>query len=277
MGRLIDLTGQRFGRLTVIGRKEGAVIQGSTARVFWNCKCDCGNFCSINGYCLRSGVTKSCGCLFNEAVTAHGDSGTRLYRVWGSMKARCLNPKSKAYRWYGGKGVSVCTEWMEYPVFREWALSNGYSVNLTIDRIDPSGNYCPENCRWITRSENSKRTAVNFLSVNGETRSVQEWQRLLGTSKMTIRHWIDRHGEEYAITRIDAILNPEKYTKEERDNLGIGKDVRKEITINGETLSYSAWSKRIGMCHQIVSFWVDRHGENYAISRIRSALMAGSK
>lgn len=272
MGRLIDLTGQRFGRLTVIGRKEGAVIQGGTAHVFWDCACDCGARCYVNGYCLRHGITKSCGCLFTEAVTVHGESDTGLYRTWGSMKARCLNPKSRGYRWYGEKGISVCTEWMEYPAFSEWAMSNGYSSNLTIDRIDPSGNYCPENCRWITRSENSKRTAVNFLSVNGETKSVQEWQRLLGTSKMTIRHWIDRRGEEYATTRIGATLSPKEYTKEERDALGIGKDVRREITINGETLSYSAWSKRIGMCHQTVSSWVDKRGESYAISRIQSAL-----
>lgn len=272
MGALIDLTGKKFGRLTVIERSVGKVKSGKQAKVFWSCICECGNYCDVDGYRLRAGITNSCGCLFTDTITKHGDSNEHLYKVWSAMKDRCNNQNCKHYKYYGGKGIRVCDEWGDYSIFKKWALSSGYYQSMTIDRIDPSKDYCPENCRWISKSENSKRTAKNLLTVNGITKSYTEWERHIGMGKMSIEHWVERHGEQYAIRRIDATINPEKYGEKEISELGINKNKRKYVTINGGTLSFSAWAKKIGKSHSAVRYWVEKHGEEYAIQRILSSL-----
>ena len=154
--KLKDLTGNRFGRLTVIGRKEphGKIVE-------WDCKCDCGNEVVVRGNNLTSGNTKSCGCLATEnrsrigsANTTHGGTHTRLFSIWLAMKSRCYRPHDKGYVWYGGRGITVCDEWKDdFQAFRDWAMANGYEDHLTIDRIDVDGNYEPSNCRWATWSE----------------------------------------------------------------------------------------------------------------------------
>lgn len=271
MGSLIDLTGKRFGRLTVIGRSKAS----SNKRVFWDCVCDCGKFHSVDGWNLRNGNVQSCGCLHKSIVTKHGDYLTNLYRVWRSMKGRCSNPNCSGFRFYGGKGISVCDEWLEYPAFKKWAFESGYKKGLTIDRIDSGGDYCPENCRWITQMENAKRTARNMLTVDGVTKSYIDWEESIGMGKMSIEHWVERHGEEYAIRRIDATLHPENYTKEEIAGLGIHKNRRKYISINGETLSLSAWANKIGVSHQTVLRWEKNYGNDYVVQKIMEYLEAG--
>lgn len=154
MGKpLIDLTGLRYGRLTVIARAAG----NKRGHALWMCKCDCGNECVVQSQNLRRGITKSCGCYASDmraiANTIHGGYGTRLYRIWKGVLSRCRNESSTDYKWYGAKGVTVCEEWSEYVNFRDWAISNGYKDDLTIDRIDPFGNYEPSNCRWATIKE----------------------------------------------------------------------------------------------------------------------------
>ena len=152
----IDLTGERFGKLTVI-KEAGSHSQHIT----WLCKCDCGNETIVQGYNLKNGNSKSCGCLNRELSAErtrnrakhHGD-GTRLYRIWIGMKSRCQNPGMSNYKYYGARGISICKEWEhDFAAFRTWALSHGYSGNLTIDRVNNEGDYCPENCRWATAKE----------------------------------------------------------------------------------------------------------------------------
>lgn len=155
MSKLIDLTGQKFGRLTVL-KQASRRPQSNT--IYWECRCDCGVVRVVAGQKLREGKTKSCGCLARELTSArvkiHGGVGTRLYRIWCGVKERCANQNHRDYQYYGGKGISVCDEWLNFKNFQEWAMANGYDKNAdymecTIDRKDYSGNYCPENCRFV--------------------------------------------------------------------------------------------------------------------------------
>ena len=145
---LIDLTGQRFGRLEVLK------YSGNSR---WECKCDCGKIVYPKGGNLRKGDISSCGCLrkdvaYNNHIT-HGETKSRLYRIWKLMRRRCNNINDVSYPLYGGRGISVCEEWSQYEPFKLWALSDGYSEELSIDRIEPNGNYEPANCRWATAKE----------------------------------------------------------------------------------------------------------------------------
>lgn len=178
--------GTKFGRLTVV--KE--ITERGYSRYFL-CKCDCGNEKTVRMDHLRHGEIMSCGCLLKEKARMinfkHGLSSTpshrdKLYKTWDSMKSRCYNPHDKSYLRYGGRGIKICDEWKtNYILFRTWALENGYSKELTIDRIDVNGNYEPDNCRWVdlTVQANNKRNNV-FITYNNETHTLAEWARITG-------------------------------------------------------------------------------------------------
>ena len=171
----------------------------------WKCQCDCGNIKIINGINLRNGDTKSCGCLHSETVAhqmqTHGFNKhytrERLYGVWGGMLTRTRNPKAENYAYYGGRGIKVCDEWHDYAIFREWALTHGYQPNAkygecTLDRIDDNGNYCPENCRWVSMTSQANNQRSNkLITYNGETLNLKQWATKLHINYSTFRQYIN--------------------------------------------------------------------------------------
>lgn len=174
-----DLTGQRFGRWTVI---KYAGFENSNYR--WLCKCDCGNEKTVSQSSLKQGTSLSCGCLARELAkekVKHGlcrvGKESKLYWVYNSMIQRCNNPKDTAYKYYGGRGIKVCDEWANNRTsFFEWAYKNGYTEGLTIDRINTNGNYEPSNCRWSDRYVQLNNTRRNhYLTLNGRTLTVKQW------------------------------------------------------------------------------------------------------
>ena len=181
---MIDLTNQRFGKLTVI-RLDG---KDHRHECKWLCKCDCGNETVVYGSHLRKGNTVSCGCVMRSAHKTHGESKTRLYGIWQHMKSRCENPNVDHYYCYGGRGITYCDEWKDFEVFKEWAVSNGYEDGLTIDRIDVNGNYEPGNCRWESMTVQHKNTRKAIvLEHNGERHTLREWAKVLGIPKSTLQ------------------------------------------------------------------------------------------
>ena len=192
--KLLDLTGQRFGRLTVIER-----AQSKDKNTAWRCKCDCGNYKIVSGPNLRAGKSRSCGCGVIESVITrsktHGESNrTRLYRIWKGMKDRCRRKSHINYERYGGRGITVCPEWEHsYEKFRDWALSHGYRDNLTIDRIDNDKGYSPDNCRWATYSEQSTNKSNNhIIAYHGESKPLTRWAREAGISYATLQRRLKR-------------------------------------------------------------------------------------
>ncbi len=173
--KLIDLTGKRFGRLTVIERAKD-----KKGKTYWHCKCDCEVEKDVCASHLTSGKIVSCGCFSLDRISilnkSHGMTKTRIYGIWIGIKRRCYNSKSEGYHNYGGRGITVCQEWLDdFMNFYNWAISNGYNDGLTIDRINVNSNYGPSNCRWATRKEqacNTRRTRL--FEHNGEIKTLKQ-------------------------------------------------------------------------------------------------------
>ena len=199
-----DLTGNRYGKLTVIKR----VYKEGDNNTYWLCKCDCGNKTVVNAPHLKDGHTTSCGCVHKEAlkksITTHGLSKHPLYKIYKAMKERTNKEYSKSYKNYGGRGIKVCDEWLnDFGKFYDWAMSNGYKDGLTIDRIDVNGNYEPSNCRWATMKEqgNNKRNNRN-ITYHGQTYTMKQWAEKLGIKYSTLSMRINKYdwGIERALT-----------------------------------------------------------------------------
>ena len=198
MSKMIDLTGQTFGRLTVRERAENT----KDGKASWKCICECGNEITVIGKDLRSGNTKSCGCYSREVASMkakkHGYSKSRIHNIWLMMKQRCYNPKYPQFKDWGGRGITICDEWLgEHGAenFIKWAKENGYADNLEIDRKNNDGNYCPENCRWATRKEqaNNKR-CTHLITFNGKTQSIKQWAEEIGINYGTLISRIEDYG-----------------------------------------------------------------------------------
>lgn len=181
------LKGRKFGKLLVLSKHDN--IGKNTA---WFCECECGVRKPVLTHNLLSGKSKSCGCVRGKKLgnfsRIHGGSGTKIYSIYKGMKQRCNNNKNPAYKYYGGKGVIICSEWLEnFVFFRKWAFDNGYKEGLSIDRIDPNGGYNPENCRWITlhQQQNNKLNSM-FVIVDNKKYTIAEWADIRKTNKQTL-------------------------------------------------------------------------------------------
>lgn len=206
MGKFIDLTGQKFGRLTVIERAENYVPPCGRAQIQWRCKCECGNVCIVSGTHLKSERVYSCGCVRKSTTSeaaqkrflTHGKSKDVIYRTWINIKSRCYNTHSKRYKDHGGRGITVCDRWRnsynafyedvsKLPHFRE----RGYSL----DRVDNDGNYELNNVRWATPIEQANNKRNNCLiTYNGRTQTATEWARETGIKRTTILMRLNTYG-----------------------------------------------------------------------------------
>ena len=204
---LNDLTGQRFGRLVVIG-----VDDRGTRKTYFNCQCDCGNVKSVRADSLIAGMIRSCGCLKKEqdrenltANHSHKMSGTRMYHIWQGMKMRCYNPHDARYDRYGGRGIKVCDEWRNsFQSFYDWAMQNGYEETLTIDRIDNDGDYCPENCRWSNQQEQARNRSSNIrITIGNATKTLTEWCEIFQVDSKVVLARYHRNG----FIGIDELFN----------------------------------------------------------------------
>lgn len=174
----------------------------------WLCQCECGRTVIVSGANLRNGHIKSCGCYRSEIArknaTKHGLRQTRLYKIFHGMKKRCYTPTAINFSIYGGRGITICEEWLnDFQAFYDWAMSNGYADDLSIDRIDVNGNYEPSNCRWVSMKEQvNNRRANRFITYNGETHTLSEWSNIVGINIKTLHKRLrDGWSAEDALTK----------------------------------------------------------------------------
>lgn len=235
MPKTYNLTGQRFGRLTVIKKAFSKKI-GSSKRVHWECICDCGKTAFVVTSYLIGGHTKSCGCYrsiwSSKNKTIHGMAKTPEYETWCHIKKRCNNPDDIDYKDYGAKGISVCKRWTES--FQNFYDDMGPrpSNKHSIDRIDNDGDYTPENCHWATLNQQANNKSSNVvIEIDG--------------IKKTLIQWCEHYGINYSTvqSRIRYGWPPEKAVKTQS---GCNLDV---ITFNGETKNLRQWAADLNMCH----------------------------
>lgn len=192
MFKMNDLTGMRCGTLTAI---RPAGFSTNAGNIMWVSKCDCGNERIVIGSDFKRGRYKSCGCLGRRRKYGKDTAKSmRLWHIHNSILVRCRCETNKKYADYGGRGITVCDEWLHsFESFRDWAVQNGYADDLSIDRIDVNGNYCPENCRWATNIEQQNNKRNNHtITCDGRTMTIAEWARELGVRPTALRQRLVR-------------------------------------------------------------------------------------
>lgn len=250
-----NLIGQKFGKLTVIMRVKN---KSNTNRVCWLCECDCGRedrFVNVASNNLTSGAQKSCGCLkignsgAKPKLIRPSRADKRLYSIYSGMKQRCYNEKTESYKDYGGRGIVICEEWLDdklgLKIFSDWALSNGYDDNLTIDRIDNDGNYEPNNCRWSTSKEQaSNKRNTPFIEINGVEKSHAEWEREFNLPRNIIRQRISLGWEKEDLLRVSSGQKRKEY---EKKGITFNKINNKwNVHVNGEYIgSYKDFEEAV--------------------------------
>lgn len=264
MGKFIDLTGQRFGRLTVI-KKNGKNKRGD---ILWLCKCDCGNTKNVSTNHLKNKNSKSCGCLFKEKARERALRTKRFYKhglyknkdyirimhIYCGMKERCYNFKSPRYKYYGARNIKMCNEWVDKEnglmSFYNWAINNGYKDSLTLDRINNDGNYEPNNCRWTTMKEQSNNKRNNrYITYNGKTHTLMEWCRIfdidykLTHQRIVILGWEVDKAFFYSKKKIRKVVQLDKNYKIIKIWDNIAK-IQKEKGYNGSSIGMCCNNKR---------------------------------
>lgn len=241
------LIGQTFDCLTGIGESE---IKG-----FYKFKCKCGNIVDKRKYDVVSGKTKSCGCIKSERIkkskTKHGLSGSNIYMIWSSIKARCFNRNNSHYNNYGGRGITICNEWKnDFLSFYNWAMKNGYKKKLSIERIDVNKNYCPENCTWIPiREQSLNRTTTVKVLYNGKLCNLFDLCKELN---IPYKRAIDRYKKGFIVSRI---LSKHKLNND-YENL-------KLFTLNGETKNLSEWCRIYNKKYCTIWSRIFRHNKTF--------------
>lgn len=239
MSKKIDVIGQRFGKLTVIEEAEPHIAPSGRKFRMMLCKCDCGNT-TIAYFCnLRNGTTVSCGCYNRKKLNdvnskyekynidiQHNKSDARLYRIHQGMKSRCYNKNNPKYEIYGNRGISICEEWLGsdgFINFYNWAVNNGYSDKLSIDRINNDGNYEPSNCRWATQEQQmNNRSINNVIDYNGTILTATQWAKVIGVDEHTIlRRLYNNYSEDVALFKKLTPLNKKKI-EVFKDNISCG-------------------------------------------------------
>lgn len=242
MAKPQDITGMKFGKLTAIEVYDRVRTKNGRTKYYWRCKCDCGGERITTVSHLKNGNTKSCGCA-NAKITHHL-SNTRLYTIWCNMKKRCYDTNNHAYRYYGAKGIRMCDEWMDMTNFYNWSVNNGYSDELTIDRINVYGNYEPDNCRWVSMQVQYTNTrSVIHLTYRGETHTLTQWSEITGISRNTL---LNRNKKGWSV---DKILSNKNFVKDKNRKLNTCY-IKEKIEEKGINRKYIA--EMLGMCRQNV-------------------------
>lgn len=192
-----DLKGLRFRRLSVIERNG----INNFGNIIWKCKCDCGKTHNVASSKLIQGKVGSCGCYAKEIrinqLQKHGlttGGKPRTFIIWNGMKSRCFNPKNISFKSYGGRGITICNEWLLFENFHNWAINNGYLKTLTIDRIDNDGNYEPKNCVWINSIDNKKKQrSARYITIFHQTKNINDWCKFLNISKSTAYKYLNNN------------------------------------------------------------------------------------
>lgn len=235
MPRLVfDHTGLRYGRLVVL---ERCYDHPYNHAIRWVCKCDCGKMVTRTSSALKHGHSTSCGCWSREKKTTHDLSHSPTYRTWRSMLARCYDPKNPSYRFYGGRGITVCDGWKSFQYFVD---DMGIRPDKhTLDRINVHGNYNPENCRWATAKQQARnRTDTKLVTHNGQSRTLVEWSEIYGIKTVTLIKRL-RSGMSFE----DAVARP----------VAKRKTFRKGLTFGGETKTLTAWAEQYGISLYVLS------------------------